>query len=85
MLVITHMILAASMAEPPPSAMMQSGSKSAISFAPSFAQASEGSGRDVEEACVGYAHLVKLIGDAFCKAALVKEAVGHDEGLLSCA
>ncbi len=40
----THMILAASIAEPPPRAMMTSGAKAAICFAPSFAQARVGSG-----------------------------------------
>ena len=40
----THMILAASIAEPPPIAMITSGSKSLISFAPACALARVGSG-----------------------------------------
>ena len=40
----THMIFAASIAEPPPSAMMTSGSNSRISAAPVFAQDRVGSG-----------------------------------------
>ena len=42
------MIFAASIAEPPPIAMMTSGLKPAISFAPSLAQASVGSGATLE-------------------------------------
>ena len=41
---ITHMILPASMAEPPPMAMMQSGPKARIRSAPVLAQARVGSG-----------------------------------------
>ena len=41
---ITHIILAASIAEPPPIAIMQSGSKSFIAFVPSSAQLNVGSG-----------------------------------------
>ena len=40
----THMILPASIAEPPPSAMMQSGWKEAMALAPSLAQERVGSG-----------------------------------------
>ena len=42
-------IIAQSMGEPPPSAMMQSGSKAAICLAPSFAQARDGSGATSEK------------------------------------
>ena len=42
------MIFAASIAEPPPTAMITSGLKPAISFAPSLAQASVGSGATFE-------------------------------------
>ena len=41
---MTHMILAASMAEPPPMAMMTSGSKARSCFTPSWAHWSVGSG-----------------------------------------
>ena len=40
----THMIFAASIAEPPPRAIMQSGSNERMSSAPALAQASVGSG-----------------------------------------
>ena len=40
----THIILPASIALPPPIAIMQSGLKLSINFAPSFALASVGSG-----------------------------------------
>ncbi len=43
------MIFAASIAEPPPTAMMTSGPNPAISFAPSLAQASVGSGATFEK------------------------------------
>ena len=42
------MIFAASIAEPPPMAMITSGLKPAMSFAPSFAQARVGSGATFE-------------------------------------
>ena len=42
------MIFAASIADPPPTAMMTSGLNPAISFAPSLAQASVGSGATFE-------------------------------------
>ena len=57
---ITHMILPASIAEPPPSAMMQSGWKAAIALAPSLAQARVGIGSNVVEAGVLDAHLVQF-------------------------
>ena len=41
---MTHIILPASIAEPPPMAIMQSGWKEVMAFAPSFAQARDGSG-----------------------------------------
>ena len=41
---ITHIIFAASIADPPPTAIIQSGLKASINLAPSLAHASVGSG-----------------------------------------
>jgi len=50
---ITHIIFAASIAEPPPTAIMQSGLNAFISFAPSFADAKSGSGATLKNvSCV---------------------------------
>ncbi len=73
------MILPASIAEPPPTAMMQSGSKRAISLAP-HVRTQRRIGLDVVEAVVGDAHLVELVGDGPGVAILVEELVGDDEG-----
>ena len=46
---ITHIILAASIAEPPPIAMIQSGSKLLIALVPSIAHCNVGSGATLKK------------------------------------
>ena len=78
---MTHTILPASMAEPPPTATITSGEQAHLGGTTASALQG-GVGLDIIEAVVRDAHLVKLSLDSAGVAILEQELVGHDEGAL---